>query len=690
MHPPVELQRLKALTALRILDTAPEAIFDHLTNVAARAFNAPIALISLVDTDRQWFKACIGLDTRETGRDVAFCDYAIRSGGAMVIPDATQDARFRDNPLVTGAPHIRFYAGAPLTLSTGERLGTLCIIDSHPRSDFNAQDRALLEAMAGSVTAALEMRRDISAFAALERERDRKKELLAQAETIAGLGRWSLDAATRTTTWSPQLYKIFGLDPDSPSPGLQATLDTYQPEDRAALKALVGRALTTGEPFEIQARITRPDGELRQVSTRGSCRFDPDGAIETVFGFVLDITDLKLADEQIRRNEAQLRFLTENTSDVIFRSSPEEGITWISPSCRRVLGYDPGELIGTTGVSLIHPDDVPNLAALRAARFAGQPDPAGHTLQARVRRADGSWIWMQENPTVIRDTAGAPIEIINVMRDVSAQRNLEAELLAARNAAEAAAQVKTDFMANMSHEIRTPLTAILGFTSMLAAHPNLDAKATTCVARVEGAGKALLSIVNDVLDFSKLEAGQFEIRPRQTSPTEVLTDTLLMFTPQAEEKGLGLELELQDLPASLTLDPDRLRQILLNLISNAVKFTDAGSVKLQAHYNRAGARLHIGVQDTGAGLTPGEQTTLFKRFSQVDGSSTRQHGGTGLGLAICKGFAEAMGGPDRRPQRAWRGRHFLLRYLGPHGEHHRRSARAGSGRLLRPAHSGGR
>jgi CheY-like chemotaxis protein/anti-sigma regulatory factor (Ser/Thr protein kinase) len=197
----------------------------------------------------------------------------------------------------------------------------------------------------------------------------------------------------------------------------------------------------------------------------------------------------------------------------------------------------------------------------------------------------------------------------------------------------------------MSHEIRTPLAAILGFTGLLGTRPGLDEVSLGYLERVNFAGQALLALVNDILDFSKLEAGQVEVTPKSISPTQLAQGSLLIFTPQAEAKGLALHFLAEDgVPDLVRLDPDRMRQVLLNLIGNAVKFTDAGSVTLRLGYNSKAQQLHVAVEDTGPGLTRAQQKKLFQRFSQVDGSSTRRHGGTGLGLAICKAVVEAMGG----------------------------------------------
>ncbi|UAL09072.1 ATP-binding protein [Caulobacter segnis] len=211
--------------------------------------------------------------------------------------------------------------------------------------------------------------------------------------------------------------------------------------------------------------------------------------------------------------------------------------------------------------------------------------------------------------------------------------------------AEAAAHVKAEFLANMSHELRTPLTAMLGFTQLVERQPELSAETRAYVQRVANAGKALRATVNDILDFSKLEAGQVEIKPQAMSPAELTRETVELFTAQARDKGVALRsVGLGDLPPLVEADPDRLRQILLNLIGNAVKFTDHGAVIVATRFETRGSRLVFEVSDTGPGIAAEQSGQLFQRFSQVDGGSTRRSGGTGLGLAICKGLVEAMGG----------------------------------------------
>jgi CheY-like chemotaxis protein/nitrogen-specific signal transduction histidine kinase len=243
-----------------------------------------------------------------------------------------------------------------------------------------------------------------------------------------------------------------------------------------------------------------------------------------------------------------------------------------------------------------------------------------------------------------RDACGVVTALYGALIDITELKLAEAELRAAREAAEAAAAVKGEFLANMSHELRTPLTSVLGFTRLALEQPDLTETSRGYIAKASNAGAALLSTVNDILDFSKLESGRLQIRLAPADPAAVCRDTLELFSESADAKGLALRFEGAGLPESLAIDPDRLRQVLLNLIGNAVKFSEAGEVVLAADWRAEDERLSLSVTDQGPGIAKAQQPLLFRRFSQVDGSSTRRHGGTGLGLAICMGIVEAMGG----------------------------------------------
>jgi len=637
----LERERLAALERFEILDTPSEPLFDSLTDLAAQTFDVPIALISLVDQERQWFKACVGLDVDHTARNISFCQHAILSDRVFVVLNAAQDERFHDNPLVTGPPDIRFYAGAPLITPDGYRLGTLCIIDTVPRERFTDAETSRLEAISRSVMQALVLRLD-----SRERERvaivaDQQSRLLKLAEDMAGVGTWSWEVAADRTHWSDQTYRIHGYEPSLEAPALQGVLERYHPDDAKVLADCVQRAVTEGRDYALEARIYRPDGSERHVVARGACRKGPNGAVVAIVGTFQDITEHVAAERFIRALTDHLPGLVAYwDADLRCQFSNAAYGEWFGQSPESMLSITLPELLGA------------ELFAMNQAHIQGALNGLAQIFPRTLIKASGEVAHTLSHYVPDIDATGRTQGFYVMVSDVTALKRAEERLQesnvlleAARDKAEAATAVKSEFLANMSHEIRTPLTSILGFTGLLAGRNDLSEPAQMMVSRVKGATKALQSIVNDILDFSKLEAGQMTIDPKPVDVVEVAEEALAMFGPQAEAKSLQLEFEATPaIPGHVLLDPDRLRQILLNLIGNAVKFTDEGTVRLRLDHDASDQTLRVRVEDTGAGMDEAQRARLFQRFSQVDGSSTRRHGGTGLGLAICRALTEAMGG----------------------------------------------
>ena len=466
------------------------------------------------------------------------------------------------------------------------------------------------------------------------------------AESMAGLGHWRLEVATQSVTWSEQMYQIYGLDPAFPL-DLDALLAMTDPEDQAESAERLQRALTRGEPTtEAVFRLIRADGQPRDITGNMLVQKDTDGRVIAVVGTMRDVTEQQHAQVALAQSEARYRLLAENASDLIMHGDVKGRLTYVSPSILPTTGYAPEELVGANILGWINPEDVPRLQAAVAKQFKSKGAEPPIAVEYRVLHKDGRELWLEARPTLAFDPeTGAITGITDVVRDVSARRALEAELRVARAEAEAAAAVKSEFLANMSHELRTPLTAVLGFSRLAEEQPELSDTTRGYLKRACNAGQALLLTVNDILDFSKLEAGQVEIAPRPMSPAKLATETLDLFAAQAAEKGIELHLGgLETLPQTVRADPDRVCQILLNLIGNAVKFTMVGSVRVDVVFEPLGEFLTFAVTDTGPGIPDDRADQLFQRFSQVDASSTRTHGGTGLGLAICKGLAEAMSG----------------------------------------------
>lgn len=395
--PADEVDRLAALQRYEVLDTAPEPAFDRVTRLASQIIGTPIALVSLIDSTRQWFKSRQGLDATETPREQAFCAHAILGRDVFIVPDARQDKRFVDNPLVTDAPKVIFYAGAPLTTADGHRLGTLCVIDHQPRRELSESQRTALSDLAAITVDLLELR-------------------------------------------------------------------------RAGRNAL-------------------------------------------------------------------------------------------------------GEIV------------------------------EGHRINEELTRLSRE--------------------------------------------AEAAERAMGAFLATMSHELRTPMNGVIGLTSLLLDTP-LTSEQRRYVQAVRSSADTLLSVVNDVLDYSKLEAGRIELEAIDFGLAECIASVTTLLESKAAEKNPSLITVIApETPRRLTGDVSRLRQILFNLIGNAIKFTDNGRVTVEvgvASRTEREVRMRFAVRDTGLGIPPGAQTNLFTRFTQADRTIARKYGGTGLGLAICRQLCTLMGG----------------------------------------------
>ncbi|MDB5423114.1 MAG: sensor histidine kinase/response regulator [Phenylobacterium sp.] len=350
--------------------------------------------------------------------------------------------------------------------------------------------------------------------------------------------------------------------------------------------------------------------------------------------------------------------------DLVVRADRSGTILYASQAAR-TLGYEPDELVGRNTADFIHPEDLATFQANTAAVFTGTPLARTVRREHRFRRKDGAWAWLRGNPSILPAGEGRPVEVLNIFRDVTREvttaQASRRRLQAALDEAEQAAAVKAEFLANMSHEIRTPLTAVIGFAGLLAERTDLDETAGRYVARIGGAGRALLAIVNDILDFTKLEAGQMSFQPRPASAIAAAREVLEVFALEAADKAIALHFEAApEVPDHVSIDADRLRQILLSLVGNAVKFTARGAVTARLAYDPKTWLLSVDVADTGPGIAASQRKKLFQQFSQIDGSSTRTKGGTGLGLAIAHGLAAAMGGRLTVTSRVGRGSTFRL------------------------------
>jgi Amt family ammonium transporter len=348
---------------------------------------------------------------------------------------------------------------------------------------------------------------------------------------------------------------------------------------------------------------------------------------------------------QAREAEDRYREIFEQSVGGLYQTTVDGRILSANPAVARILGYEsPAALMQQVG------DVVAEVYVNPTRRQAFLQDLLEQDVvtdfESELRRRDGSVVWVREAARLIRDASGKGIRIEGSMDDVTGRRQGE-QLRRAKEEAEAASRAKSDFLANMSHEIRTPLNGVIGMVELLM-NTGLDEKQLHYARVCRSSADALLSLINDILDFSKIEAGRLELDELDFSPGECVEEVAESFAAQAEKKGLNLVTHLEPgLPKFLRGDVDRLRQVLINLTGNAMKFTERGSIVVRvkrAPFNGEGVKLRFEVEDTGVGIPDARRHRLFRSFSQVDASTTRKYGGTGLGLAICKSLAEVMGG----------------------------------------------
>jgi PAS domain S-box-containing protein len=348
---------------------------------------------------------------------------------------------------------------------------------------------------------------------------------------------------------------------------------------------------------------------------------------------------------RLSESEENYRGLTEASEDLITRIDLDGFITFASRSSVS-FGHPPGVLVGQRFADLVFDDDRARvLAFLELLQTGHGGGPAAEQIEFRLVDPSGHARWVEAKAGVIANADGLTVAVVKVLRDVTRRKIYESELAAARSESEAATRIKAEFLANMSHELRTPLTSVIGFTRLALGERGLSEVAAGFLNKAVNAGSLLLSIINDVLDYSKIESGHFTIHRGPVSPRALVRQVTELFAEPAAEKGLRLTTEV-DSPdeVEISLDQDRIKQVLLNLVANAVKFSSRGVVSIRARWSPEGDILRVEVGDEGPGISPEDQPRLFTRFSQLNQTARPSVGGTGLGLAICRGLVEAMGG----------------------------------------------
>lgn len=395
-----------------------------------------------------------------------------------------------------------------------------------------------------------------------------------------------------------------------------------------------------------QRTFRRKDGTEIPVLMRHKLITDADGNVKGMRSTLQDISALKRTERELREAEGKYRSIFENAIEGIFQTTPQGNYRSVNPALARIYGYaSPDRLMS----SLVDIAQQLYVRSERRAEFIEIMERCGEVVdfESEVYRKDGSTIWISEHARAVRDSSGELLYYEGTVVDVTARRTAEETITRARDAAIESARLKTEFLANMSHEIRTPMNGIIGMTGLLL-DTELNAKQRDFTHTIASSADSLLTIINDILDFSKIEAGMLVFEEIDFHLVEAVEGAVDLLAERALSKSLEIGSSVNtDVPLALRGDPGRLRQVLTNLIGNAIKFTENGEVIVGAKLQEetpADVVIRFTVSDTGIGIAQDVQDRLFQAFVQADGSTTRRYGGTGLGLAISKQLVEQMRG----------------------------------------------
>ncbi len=435
-------------------------------------------------------------------------------------------------------------------------------------------------------------------------------------------------------------YDLLGLKPEDVVGKKCYRLMGWKDECKPCASA---RAMNSKKPETIEKYIPEMD---RYFDCRSYPLIGDNGEVRLIIEQLRDITSQKAAERALKDSEERYRLLVDMSPDGICLHSDGK-VVFINAAGARILGASSPEVtIGSPVCNFVNPNSR-ILADERMMTAAEHRDGDNSTLrEEKIRRKDGSLVDVEVVCLPFKSYNGKPAAQV-VFRDITERKRYEEQLRAAKEAAEAATSAKSEFLANMSHEIRTPMNAVIGLTGLLL-DDDITVSQREYLETIRSSGNALLSVINNILDLSKIEAGMMELECQPFCLLSCLKDALSQVAATAIKKGLKIKCDLrEDTPESIIGDPSRLRQVLVNLLNNAVKFTKEGEIDLSVSSTLKGDgeyEIYFAVKDTGIGIPEDKRDRLFQSFSQIDASTTRKYGGTGLGLAISKKLVELMGG----------------------------------------------
>jgi len=685
-----EAARLEALREYGLLDTVPEQAFDDLTLLAAQICQTPIALVSLVDDQRQWFKSKIGMSATETSRDIAFCAHTILNRHEILeVRDAEADARFRDSPLVTSDPHVRFYAGAPLVNQEGHSLGALCVMDRSPRS-LSPEQLAALGALSRLVVGQLEMRRQSRSLAeeiadrqhaktvlrgqfeelaaskleterllelaeksrrallsVLEDEKQAGQKLRESEERFRQLAEniqevfWITNTAKNQMIYvSPAYEKIWGRTCDSLLQSPQSWLEAIHPEDLTSVREAALNRQSHGEYTE-EYRIIRPDGTSRWISDRGFPVHNAAGEVYRIVGTASDITERKGLEADLRKSEAEFRVAFENAAIGVALVGTDGRPIKTNRALQDLLGYSGEELRALKFSEFTHPEDLEENLALFQEMLAGKREY--YQMEKRFLRKGGNVVHARLTSSAVRGANGRPDCCISLVEDITEKKKLEAQFLRAQRL-----ESIGTLAGGIAHDLNNVLTPILMSCEMLQLEAK-DEDTRNLLGMIRTSAQRGAELVQQVLSFARgLEGRSVEVQPKH------LIREIATIARETFPKSIRVQANLTEHLWIVEGDPTQLHQVLLNLCVNARDAMLAGGELTISAQNALANRdfpeagreskphpfVVIKVSDTGIGIPPEIKEKIFDPFF-----TTKEVGkGTGLGLSTSLGIVKSHGG----------------------------------------------
>jgi PAS domain S-box-containing protein len=634
------------------LSSSSERAFDDFATLAAQLCNVPYALISFVDDRREWIKGSYGVPLNQFCFEPHFSLKSTHCNQLFEAVDAHINPHTQAHPLIAADTLVRYYAGVPLITPSGTAVGALAIFDRTGR-ELQPHQREALLLLSKNIVAQFELLHTKYSFKQrIETlsESERRFRSIADASPML---LWISDEMGNRTFFNKAWCEFTGITrEDSVADGWQ---DVVHPDDRDIYHRKWKEAAYYRGRFQLEFRLKHSSGTYRWVMEQAMPLVSASGRVEAYVSSCVDLSSRNADELHGQSNEARFRAVSEAAPLGIFVTDSDGNFIYTNHRFQDITGQTSEESLGSGWLKAVPKED---RERLQKNWYASTRTSTSFEELHRYKKPDGAMVWCNVKAAAINSTDTVS-GWVGTVEDITARLQTEAELRAAKQAAEAAMHDKSRFLANMSHEIRTPLTAILGFAEALRNEDSRSPDEQYCLDAILNNGQHLLEVINDILDLSKIDAGALTIDTSSCELFDLIEEVRTMFAPRIAEKALSFTVAYEwPIPKCITTDPLRLKQVLINLLSNAIKFTDNGWIDIRVRFDSLTKQLYFTVSDSGIGMTNDQMQKLFRPFSQANESINRKYGGTGLGLTISQTLVHALGGRIEASSHLGQGSHF--------------------------------